>query len=292
MLKIRASQIFTRTPEEAAAAKKELDSDLPFLQAVEKYSVCPSKENGGDLGWMDEGNIGDSFGLTLSLEDKGKVFGPIHSPYGYHILQFTDVVSDDPEGKEGPFEVSTPMKEVSRSLPGAEKLLFETFKIGLPVLGYDEKETIESLCNSQSKNTEEVLAALNMDYQKRFAHCISCEELQMMIEDEAPVNVLDVREQWEYDIAKIKNSQRITPENNEKILSQLKEEELVVIVDWNGDRGASFQKWLFQRGFNNVKCLEGGIDRWADKIDTTQGRYDIDEDDDYRYEDVLEGNNS
>ncbi len=292
MLKIRASQIFTRTPEEAAAAKKDLDADLSFSQAVEKYSVCPSKENGGDLGWMDEGNLGDSFGLTLNLEDKGKVFGPIHSPYGYHILQFTDIVSDSSEDKEGPFEVSTLMKDVSRSLPGAEQLLFETFKIGLPVLGYDEVETIETLARSQNKNVEEVLNALNKDYQKRFAHSISCEELQMMIEDEAPVNVLDVREQWEYDIAKIKNSQRITPDNNEKILSKLNEEDLVVIVDWNGDRGASFQKWLFQRGFSNVKCLEGGIDRWADKIDPTQGRYDIDEDDGYRYEDVLEENQS
>jgi rhodanese-related sulfurtransferase len=289
MLKIRASQIFTRTPEEAAAAKKELDADLPFIQAVEKFSVCPSKEKGGDLGWMDENNLGNSFGLTLTVEDKGKVFGPVHSPYGYHILMFTDVVTDSLDGKEGPFIVSTPMREVSRTLPGAEKLLFEKFQIGLPVLGYDEKDTIQSLSESQNKNVEEILGALNSDYQKRFAHSISCEELQMMLEDGAPVNVLDVREQWEYDIAKIKDSQRITPNNNETILSKLNQEDLVVVVDWNGDRGASFQKWLSQRGFSSVKCLEGGIDRWADKIDNTQGRYEIDEDDEYRYEDVLGG---
>ena len=116
MFKIRASQIFTRTPEEAAAAKKELDSGSSFLQAIQKYSVCPSKKNGGDLGWMTKDNIDQSFGLTLSLQDKGKIFGPIHSPYGYHILQFTEIVSDDLIVKNGPFKSFTPMKEVSRIL--------------------------------------------------------------------------------------------------------------------------------------------------------------------------------
>ena len=109
------------------------------------------------------------------------------------------------------------------------------------------------------------------------------------INDEIDKFLLSLPNAENIDIAKIKDSQRITPDNNEKILSQLNPEDLVVVVDWNGDRGTSFQKWLSQRGFGSVKCLEGGIDRWADKIDPTQGRYDIDEDDDYRYEDVLDG---
>ena len=41
MLRIRASQIFTRTPEEAAVAKKELDSDddeSALEERAENYS--------------------------------------------------------------------------------------------------------------------------------------------------------------------------------------------------------------------------------------------------------------
>ena len=33
---------------------------------------------------------------------------------------------------------------------------------------------------------------------------------------------------------------------------------------------------------------EGGIDLWSEKIDTRLNRYDIDEDDGYRYEDILD----
>ena len=32
----------------------------------------------------------------------------------------------------------------------------------------------------------------------------------------------------------------------------------------------------------------GGIDLWSEKIDTRLNRYDIDEDDGYRYEDILD----
>jgi hypothetical protein len=62
-----------------------------------------------------------------------------------------------------------------------------------------------------------------------------------------------------------------------------------VLIDWKGDRAPSFQKWLAERGFTDVKCLEGGIDAWSEKVNTHLARYDIDsEDDDYRYEDIFD----
>jgi hypothetical protein len=57
-------------------------------------------------------------------------------------------------------------------------------------------------------------------------------------------------------------------------------------VDWKGERSPSFQKWLAQRGFANVKGLS--IDAWAAEIDSRLARYDIDDDKDYRYEDLEE----
>ena len=54
MLQIRASQVFTHSIDDAVAAKKALDADEPFNDVVQKYSTCPSKQQGGDLGWMPE----------------------------------------------------------------------------------------------------------------------------------------------------------------------------------------------------------------------------------------------
>ena len=62
----------------------------------------------------------------------------------------------------------------------------------------------------------------------------------------------------------------------------------LILIDWKQDRSPSFVQWLLQRGFSYAKCLEGGIDAWADKIDPSIARYEIDEDDGYRYEDIFE----
>ena len=100
--------------------------------------------------------------------------------------------------------------------------------------------------------------------------------------------LLDLRESWEWDIAHIEGSQLITRENSESILSNLKKDGELILIDWKQDRSPSFVKWLLQQGFSYAKCLEGGIDAWSDKIDPSLARYEIDEDDGYRYEDITD----
>jgi len=100
--------------------------------------------------------------------------------------------------------------------------------------------------------------------------------------------LLDLRESWEWDIAHIEGSQLITRENSESILSNLKKDAELILIDWKQDRSPSFVKWLLQQGFSYAKCLEGGIDAWSDKIDPSLARYEIESDDGYRYEDIID----
>ena len=218
MVKVRASQIFTLTIDDAVAAKKALDAGTDFSELVERYSACPSKKQGGDLGWMRE----SASLLGNQSVQKGQTLGPIHSPYGYHILMITDVMADEAK---------------------------QTLRIIATIAPKDLKTRIDS-----------------------------------------GMKILDIRERWEYDIAHIEGSQLITRENCEAVLESLGKDSEIVLVDWKGDRSPSFQKWLAQRGFSNVKGIEGGIDAWAAEIDSRLARYDIDEDKDYRYEDIVESN--
>ena len=100
--------------------------------------------------------------------------------------------------------------------------------------------------------------------------------------------LLDLRESWEWDIAHIEGSQLITRENSKSILSNLKKDGELILIDWKQDRSPSFVKWLVQQGFSYAKCLEGGIDAWSDKIDPSLARYEIESDDGYRYEDIID----
>ena len=127
------------------------------------------------------------------------------------------------------------------------------------------------------------------DTQQTDLSVISPEELHNRISSGGSnLILLDLREGWEWDVAHIEGSQLITRENSESVLSNLEKDRELILIDWKQDRSPSFVKWLLEQGFSYAKCLEGGIDAWSDKIDPSLARYEIDEDDGYRYEDIFE----
>ena len=223
MVQVRASQVFTHSIEDAVAARKALDAEMPFTEVVEKYSTCPSKQQGGDLGWMPEEAALSLMGEKITENETNKIIGPVPSEYGYHIFMITEVKVEDQE----------------------------TRRVNLAV--------------------------------------ISPEELHHKLDaGGSNITLLDLRESWEWDIARIEGSQLITRENSEEILVALDKDRELILIDWKQDRSPSFVQWLLQKGFSYAKCLEGGIDAWADKVDPAIARYEIDEDDGYRYEDIFE----
>lgn len=285
MIKVRASQVFCNSVDDAVAAKKCLDEGQSFEAVAERYSTCPSKKNGGDLGWMPEGSVQTLLGETLTESDTGKILGPVHSQYGYHILKITEIKA---ERVAGPIDAGMRMSALNEIFPEAHTCLFKTFHIGLPVAGYKEADTVGSVAKSHGKSETEVVNFLNKEYGERQIAVIKPEALAERLKAPGPgPTLLDIREKWEWDVAHIEAATRITPENNQAVLGALDPSAEIVLIDWKQDRSPSFQRWLFQRGFSNVKCLEGGIDTWSERVDTRQSRYDIDEDDGYRYEDIL-----
>ena len=161
MFKVRASQIFSHAMEDVVAAKKELDAGASFTEMVGKYSTCPSKENGGDLGWMPEDALQALMGETIAEIEKGKIIGPVHSQYGYHILVISEIEN---QTVEGPFNANTPMRDLNSLWPEAHTLLFKQFHIGLPANGHGPEETIGSVSKNHSKNEMEILNFLNSEY--------------------------------------------------------------------------------------------------------------------------------
>ena len=285
MIRVRASQIFTHSKEDVVAAKKMLDSGSSFEEIVTRYSTCPSKENAGDLGWMPEDNLQAIMGQEVSETDLGKIIGPVHSQYGYHILKISEI---EVEKIEGPFNAEISLESANKMFPEVHTLLFKEFHIGLPVTPYKKEETIASLCQVQGKNVQEVINHLNREFAEKNIAVMTCEELKQKMDSGNKPVLLDIRESWERDISKIEGSHIVNSENNEHVMGTFEKDREIVLIDWKQDRSPSFQKWLNQRGFTNVKCLEGGIDLWSEKIETRQNRYEIDEDDGYRYEDVIE----
>lgn len=85
--------------------------------------------------------------------------------------------------------------------------------------------------------------------------------------------LLDVREPWEYKIAKIKNSVLIPLDSLLSNIEQLKQHQETVCICHHGVRSSYAATLLLNEGFTNVNNLAGGIDAWSLNIDNTVLRY-------------------
>jgi parvulin-like peptidyl-prolyl isomerase len=100
---LRASQILLRADRfdekapqtEARAAKIREDivaGKIDFASAARKYSVAPSGEQGGDLGFLPrQGAMAEPFSAALFKLKKGEVSPPVSTPFGTHLITVTDV---------------------------------------------------------------------------------------------------------------------------------------------------------------------------------------------------------
>ena len=94
--------------------------------------------------------------------------------------------------------------------------------------------------------------------------------------EEQTVCLLDVREDWELDTARIDGALHIpmetVPDEIETLRRALGEKELVVMCR-SGARSQSVAEFLNQWGFGDVFNLNGGILAWSEQVDPSVPRY-------------------
>jgi adenylyltransferase/sulfurtransferase len=88
-----------------------------------------------------------------------------------------------------------------------------------------------------------------------------------------PLELIDVREPFEYEIASIDGAKLIPLGEIAERLDELEHERPIVVHCHSGKRSAQAVQLLLQRGFTEVYNLEGGIDAWSDQIDPDVPRY-------------------
>jgi rhodanese-related sulfurtransferase len=102
---------------------------------------------------------------------------------------------------------------------------------------------------------------------------ITPKELKSKLEKGDKLILLDVREQWEYDLAKLSGSMLIPLGTLPQSLTKLNRDSEIVAICHHGMRSADATNFLLQQGFANVKNLVGGIDAWSAQVDGTVPRY-------------------
>ena len=80
--------------------------------------------------------------------------------------------------------------------------------------------------------------------------------------------LLDVRERWEFELARIEGSTLIPMSELERRLSELDPVDETVVICHHGLRSAHVTRALNRAGFSSVFNLEGGLDAYADEDDS------------------------
>jgi adenylyltransferase/sulfurtransferase len=101
---------------------------------------------------------------------------------------------------------------------------------------------------------------------------ITPEELHARLQKGERPFMLDVREQYEYDIANLKGY-LIPLKELPRRVKELDPAKEIIVYCRTGRRSASAVALLREEGFPNVKNLVGGINAWATSIDTSMPKY-------------------
>jgi peptidyl-prolyl cis-trans isomerase C len=74
--------------------RNEIVSGLAFEEAAAKYSTCPSKEDGGNLGEFKKGQMVPEFENVAFSQEIGKISEPVLTQFGYHLIRVDSKIED------------------------------------------------------------------------------------------------------------------------------------------------------------------------------------------------------
>lgn len=85
-----ASHILVEDENKANKILEEIENGLDFAEAAKKYSIDPSKDNGGSLGTFPKGVMVPEFQEGLDKLSIGEISKPVKSQFGYHLIKLDD----------------------------------------------------------------------------------------------------------------------------------------------------------------------------------------------------------
>jgi rhodanese-related sulfurtransferase len=104
---------------------------------------------------------------------------------------------------------------------------------------------------------------------------ISASELAAWLADagRAKPMLLDVREPWEYERARIAGSQLVPMRELPGRLEEIDPERDVVAICHHGGRSAQVVLFLERNGYSKVHNLAGGVNAWSRTVDPAVPQY-------------------
>jgi len=98
-------------------------------------------------------------------------------------------------------------------------------------------------------------------------------ELRDRLRKNEKIALIDVREPFEFEIARLPNAQLLPLGEIATKFDEIPREGTAVVICKSGVRSARAIKFLRDQGFANLLNLEGGMDAWREQVDPTMANY-------------------
>jgi rhodanese-related sulfurtransferase len=169
----------------------------------------------------------------------------------------------------------TPMREVLEVFPGAQRALFRRYHIGgCSSCGFQPDETLAQVCaRNGNLDVAEVLAHIQSSHDQDANILISPGELAKFLQKDRSVKLVDVRSREEFEAVHIEGSVLLSQDVMRDLMASGSNANPIVVVDHQGRNGLDAAAYFMGHGLQNVRCLRGGIDAWAQEVDPKMRRY-------------------
>jgi rhodanese-related sulfurtransferase len=124
-------------------------------------------------------------------------------------------------------------------------------------------------------DVNEVLTHIESSHELDAKILISPNELAEALKQHTSLRIVDVRSREEFEAVHIEGSTLLSQDVMRQIMGDGSNTKPLVVVDHSGKNGLDAAAYFMGHGLQNVRCLRGGIDAWAQEVDTEMRRYKV-----------------
>jgi rhodanese-related sulfurtransferase len=104
---------------------------------------------------------------------------------------------------------------------------------------------------------------------------LSPAELAALKQQDPAVKLVDVRSREEFEAVRIEGSVLLSQDVMRELMASGSNTNPMVVIDHAGKNGLDAAAYFMGHGLQNVRCLRGGIDAWAQEMDPKMRRYKL-----------------
>jgi len=166
---------------------------------------------------------------------------------------------------------------VLEAFPGAQRALFRQYHIGgCSSCAFQPQETLAQVCaRNGSLKVKEVIDQIKASHEQDAKVFIEPTDLAELIKRDGSVRLVDVRSREEFEAVHLDNSRLLSQEVMREIMADGSNTRPLVLIDHQGKQALDAAAYFMGHCLQNVRCLRGGLDAWAQEINPELPRYQL-----------------